>query len=267
MKKLFIFMFISFLALPLFAADGGMGLTVGVDYLSQSLWRGIPDFPKGGAFSPYVSYEAADIGLSVTLAGLISDSYILDKDKTCRDISELDLDVEYSNNLGFATLGAGIGYYKIGPYKKLGKLKKEEYAYSTGFVSLTFEDIILSPMLKYSHDYYHTDGFSNKGKDFYIQLGISHTFDIAADVAGLTLGAVGGYFNSKVWDMKGISDIDLSADLEVKDGAVTYSAGFHYVIVPTKDFYYATGELDYVRLKPVKDRNRFYATFGAAYSF
>jgi len=269
--------FISFLAMPLFASDKGLGVSVGMDYMSKNIWRGMPVFvsPFGGidgAFFPFVSYENEDAGLSVRVEGEVAESYIIDSNKTYKENNAINFNVDYSNKIDMVTIGGGAWYFRV---------KDNDWSYSTAYVSFALEDIILSPILILNWDYYFSDEYSmggvkykrEQGKDFYIQLGISHTFDIAADVASLKLGALAGYFNSEVFDVKGISDIDLSAELTVKQGAVTYFAGFHYLIIPKKEFSYASFELDLTKVASdpegvlVKDRNRFYATFGASYSF
>jgi hypothetical protein len=255
-------MFISFLSIPLFAADKGIGLTVGLDYLGKNMWRGIPVFTNGvsidGAFFPYISYDILDTGLSLRAEGEIAESYIIDGNKTYKEDNAINFALEYSNKFGIVTLDAGAWYFMV---------KNSDWSYSEFYVSATLEDIILSPMVKFTYDYYYSDKelyVKEKAKDFYIQLGISHTCDLAADVASLTFGALGGYYKSTAFKTSGISDIDLSAELEVKNGPVTYSAGFHYLIVPSEDYYYS-GESYNGKL--IKDRNRFYSTFATSYSF
>jgi len=270
MKKFFIFVFISFLALPLFAEDTnkGIGLTVGLDYASKSVWRGMYIYEKEGKFSPFVSYDVLDLGLSVTAEATIVDDYIFEGKKhndRFRDNNFVGLSVDYLNKIGFATLGAGTWY---------GRYRNHDLSYSETYVSLAFEDIFLSPTITYIHDYYfkaqEQDALGKdlpKGKDFYVQCGISHSFELVQYVS-LTLGASAGYYNVASWDeLSGISDIDFSAKLAVEAGAATYSAGFHYVIVPSKDFYYHYDLYYLERLREKKDISRFYATFGVAYSF
>jgi len=269
--------FISFISIPLFSSNEDLGFTVGMDYVSKNKRRGLPAFgsieidgevfPVGravefslvdGAFFPFVSYDVMDTGISIKVKGEFAESYIIDGNKTHKDASSVNFNFDYSNKFDLVTLEGGAWYFWHWD---------KNLSYSEIYMSLKFEDIFLTPTITYIHDYYY---YYYHWKDFYIQLGISHSFDLMPDITSLTLGASSGYFNHKFRDIKGISNIDLSTKLEVKAGAVTYTAGFYYLIVPLKEFYYSSSELDWsdaANPKPVKDRNRFYAAFGAAYSF
>jgi hypothetical protein len=243
--------FISFSSLPLFAAENSIGLTAGAGYIGHKMWRGSYTFKGEGAFTPFISYDILNTGLSVTFQGDLSDSCITNKDTPSWNDHWLNFALEYSHKFGIVTFGAGIWYCKA---------EQKEEDYTENYVSFTLEDIFLSPTLIYTHDYYFDSAAGTKGRDFYVQFGISHVFDLAADIASLKLGAIMGYSNRLSWRKKtdGISDINLSAKFTIKDGAAKYFAGFHYVIVPAKDYYYFNG---------VKDMNRFYSTIGASYSF
>ena len=264
MKKLFhiiLISFISFVSMPLLASEG-IGLTLGLDYSSKSIWRGMYIYDKDGVFNPFVSYDVLDTGLSVAVGGAISDDYVLEGKKhndRFRDGHYTSLIIDYSNKFGLVTLGTGFWY---------GRYWNNDYTYSEAYILLTLEDIFLSPTIIYTHDYHFSSKAETQGKDFYIQFGISHSFDLIEN-ASLTLSAFAGYYNVSSWgdDLSGISDIDLSAELAVEAGAVTYSAGFHYVIVPSSDFYYHDDIHSIEINRPKKDRSRFYATFGVAYSF
>ena len=258
MKKFFhvvLFTLICFSSIPLLASD--LGFTVGLDYSSKSIWRGIYIYDKDGSFNPFISYDIFDTGLSLTVGSVLVDDYVLESkdNKTYRDSQLTEFCVDYSNKFGFVTLGAGFYYYRYWD---------NDFSYSESHVSLAFEDIPLSPTIIYTHDYYFSSKADKQGKDFYIQFGISHSFDLIEEVASLDLGAIAGYYKCSSWgdDLKGVSDIDLSVGLTFTHGAVEYSAGFHYVIVPSKDFYYNI-YFDGTN----KDISRFYSTFGASYSF
>ena len=269
MKKLFhvvLLAVISFASMPL-AASENIGLTVGVDYVSKKKWRGVPVFdglidgeifPVEGAFLPFVSYNVMDTGLSLEIRGKFAESYIIDGNKTHRGGNSTDFNLDYSNKFGLVTLGAGAWYFRYWDNNR---------TYSDVYVSLELTDIFLSPVIIYTQDYYFDTKY---WKDFYLQIGISHSFDIVTDIVYLKLAAIAGYFNRQSDKVRGISDIDLSAELNAKSGAITYSAGFHYVIVPLKAFYRSSGQVDWSypdNPKSVKDRNRFHAAFGVSYTF
>ena len=260
-KKVFYVILVTliyFSSMPLLASD--VGLTVGLEYAGKSMWRGISIYEKEGAFFPSISYDVFDTGLSIGIVGEIVDEYVLDLKATreLRDLNYTDFFVDYSNKFGLVTLGVGAVYYRAW---------NNDYSYSTGTISLTFEDIFLSPTLIYNHDYYFDSNLDNQAKDFYIQFGISHSFDLIQDAVSLDLGAIAGYYSSSLDNdnkTSGISDIDLSVGLTVANGIVEYFAGFHYIIVPSKDYYYS---LDFYGGGLKKDRSRFYSAFGVSCSF
>lgn len=229
------------------ADETGLGLSFGLSYMSDYLWRGTNWYGGDGAFFPSVSYDVLGSGLTVSVSAELAEAYIFDGTKTVasgtnvKDIQATDFGLDYSYTLGkMVTLSAGIWYFLMWD---------NDYSFMTFSGSVALDFLPLTPTLTYTHDYYTNSG---DGKDFYIQLGGSHSFELMKDVS-LGLGAVMGYYYCDSCDQKGISDIDLSAELSVTKGMLTYSGGFHYVIVPSKDFYGTP-----------KDINKFYATFGVS---
>jgi len=255
MKKIFKLLAVICLSITIFVPgvmaqesedSSDIGLTIGIDYMSNYLWRGSLWYGDDGAFFPSVSYDISDTGLTLSLSAEISEDYVFDPDsnkKAIEDIHATDFGVDYSYSIkDMATIGAGLWYYMMWD---------DSYSFISGYVSASLDSVFLTPTLTYSHDYY-TD--SEDGKDFYIQLGVSHSFELVKD-ASLDLGATGGYYYADSTDQKGISDIDFSAGLSVTSGILTYSSGFHYVLVPSEDFYGTP-----------KDISRFYASFGVSAS-
>ncbi len=235
--------------------DNSLGITVGVDYMSNYLWRGSYWFQNDGAFFPSASFDVMGSGLSLTVSGEFSEDYLFDGvnvGDSVKDLQATDFGADYSYTFADAvTLGASVWYYM---------LWDNDLSFATGTISLTFDTLPLSPTVVYNHDYYTGDLGEgvDKGKDFYIQAGGSHSFELVKDVASLDLGVMAGYYDSASCNTSGISDINFSADFAVTSGIITYSAGFHYVVVPSKDYYYD--------LNDKKDINRFYATFGVSCS-
>ncbi|PKL38975.1 MAG: hypothetical protein CVV44_08890 [Spirochaetae bacterium HGW-Spirochaetae-1] len=229
--------------------SAGLGISAGVEYMSDYLWRGGYWYGGDGAFFPSLSYNVLDTGLSLGVSAELSDAWMFDgrdfyNGTNVRDLHATDFGADYSYTFGDAvTVGAGLWYYL---------LWNNDYSFLSGYVSATIDMLPLSPTVTYTHDYYTESGDAS---DFYIQLGVSHGFELMKD-ASLDLGAVAGYYYADSTNQKGISDIDFSTALTVTKGIISYSAGFHYVIVPSKDFYYGTDG--------AKDINRFYATFGVS---
>lgn len=235
------------------AEESGIGLSFGISYMSDYLWRGGDWYGGDGAFFPSLSYDVLGSGFTLSVSAELAEAYIFDGTDTVpggtnvKDLQATDFGLDYSYSIGDkVTLGASIWYFL---------LWDTSLSFMTFSGSVALDFLPLTPTLTYTHDYYTDTG---DAKDFYIQLGGSHSFDLMKDVS-LGLGAVMGYYYADSVDLKGISDIDLSAELSVTKGIVTYSAGFHYVIVPSEDYYSAsvTGK---------DDINKFYATFGVSCS-
>jgi len=229
------------------ADSSGLGISADLQYMSDYLWRGTYFYSGTGAFFPSLSYSVLDTGLSVSIVEELSEPWIFDGRDTARDLHATDFGADYSYSFGdMVTIGAGLWYYL---------LWDNDFSFLSGYVSISADSLPLSPTLKYTHDYYTE---SKDAKDFYLQLGVSHSLELMKDVS-LDLGAMAGYYyyESAAPTLKGISDIDFSSALSVTKGILTYSAAFHYVIVPSKDFYEAS-------LDGKKDINRFYATFGVS---
>ena len=233
-------------------ADSGIGLSIGLDYMSNYLWRGTYWYGGNGAFFPSVSYDVLGSGLTIGVCGELSEAWIGDMRDDNEDIQAFDIGADYSKSFGPVTLGVGVWYYMM---------KESDYSLASGYVSLSLDTVPLTPTLTYNHDYYtgDSDVVGDEAKDFYVTLGLSKSFELMKDAA-FDLGAQAGYYSMKSFgsDLSGISDIDLSAAFSVTKGIATYSSSFHYVIVPGGD--YVDYGLSY------KDYSRFYATFGVSCS-
>ena len=91
-----------------------IGLTVGLDYLSDYLWRGTYWFEGEGAFFPHINYSVLDTGLTISFAAEISQNYLYDgtEDATVGARQSLDFGLDYSYSFnGLASIGAGVWYY------------------------------------------------------------------------------------------------------------------------------------------------------------
>ncbi len=253
-----------FMTLPVFtqesetpkpAEENKMSFSVGVEYMSNYLWRGGYWYEDGAIF-PSVTFGIG--GLSLGYCGEFSESDFLDRESLTKsdgtDVDDLhasDFGVDYSYSIpDIFSIGAGVWYYYFH--------NESVNSFISGYVSVTADSIPLSPSLTYNHDYYTSDDADEQGKDFYIQFALSHDIDITKELV-LNLAGSCGYYNVKSWgsDYAGISDIGLSAGITAAVGSVEISSAFNYVIVPDKDFYKANGR---------DDINRFYATVGVSYS-
>ena len=227
-----------------------IGLSVGVDYMSNYLWRGGYWYGGDGAFFPSLSYEIA--GLAISYCGEFSEDAVIDDgDDDIKNLHATDFGLDYSFSIGdAASIGVGVWYFYFH--------NEDTLSFITGTISVTLDSVPFAPTLTYNHDYY-TD--SEDKKDYYIQLGISHDIELVKG-ASLGLGLVGSYYNADSTDQKGISDIAASISLSVEADGVTYSSGFNYVAVPGSDFKTVSDSSG----KDKDDIHRFYATFGASYS-
>lgn len=232
------------------------GLSAGVEYMSNYLWRG-GYWYEDGAFFPSVTFEAG--GLSVGYVGEFSEDDFFDgeaaKKSDGTDVNDLhasDFGIDYSYSFSDSlSVGAGVWYYWFH--------NESENSFLSGYLSVTLDSVFLSPSLVYNHDYYTGDDADEKGKDFYMQFALSHDIEMTKEVS-LNLGASCGYYRVKSWgsDYSGISDVDLSAGITASLGDVEISSSFNYIIVPDKDFYELGDGSD--------DINRFYVSMGVVYS-
>ena len=230
--------------------DSTLGISVGITYWSNYYWRGTPYYSEDGAFFPTISYDVLKTGLVLSVSAELAEDWVFDNKapQAVKDLNATDFGLDYSYTFAdMVSLGAGAWYFHT--WGTAGR-------FISWYLSASAVSIPLSPTLSFSHDYY-TD--SKEKEDFYVVLGISHTFALY-EAVDLTLGASGGYYRAKSVDKNGISDIDLSAALSVTKGIITYSADFHYLIIPSKDYY------DFAA-SGAKDINRFYSSFGISLSF
>ena len=229
------------------AKEKPLGITFGLDYMSNYLWRGGYWYNNDGAFFPYLSYEIA--GLTASYCGEFSeDALIDDGDDSIKDLHATDFGLDYSHDLfEVVSLGTSLWYFYFH--------NKDENSFGTGSISLSLISLPLTPTLTYNHDYYTDDAADEQGKDFYIQLGVGDSLSITKE-ASLDLGLVGSYYRVKSWgnDQKGISDLTASAGINLSFNQITLTGSFNYCLVPSKDFY---GD--------PKDRHRFYSKFGVSY--
>jgi len=234
-----------------------IGITFGLDYNSNYIWRGSYFYNKDGVFFPSVSYDILKTGLSATIMGEIAESYIIDgKDganSTAYANQGVDFGLDYSYLIAdTVNLGLGLWYY----YYFLSEDETgTDSSFLTVMVSASMDKILLNPTLSFTYDYYVDENIGDSNnQDFYIQLGIGHSFELTKEAA-LDCGLNAGFYQTRLSGTKsGISDIQASIGLSVEIGSVSLSGSFNYIITPTKKFY---GDAD---------RNRFYSTFSTSYS-
>ena len=158
-----------------------LGLTFSLEYTSNYLWRGTYWY-EDGAFFPGISYGIGDFTLSYT--GEFSEDAVFDNkpvtksDGTTkvRDLHATDFGLDFSHTFGeMVTIGAGAWYYLFH--------NETDLSYLTATVSMTLSGIPLSPFIAYNHDVYTGEGVKHKAEDFYIQAGISRSFELMEKVA------------------------------------------------------------------------------------
>lgn len=230
------------------------GISLGLDYVSTYLWRGMYFYGGGGAFFPSVGWSIFDTGLSIGVAGEFAVDYFFEmngRNSTGFDFHSIDFGADYSYTFAeLVTLSVGLWYwYYFNSEEAIGA----DASFLTASLGLSF-DCLLSPFINFTYDYYVDKDFAEENaKDFYLQFGIGHEFELYENVA-LSLGLAAAYYHAKSIGAFGISDIDASVGLSVTKGVATFSGGFHYVAVPMEDFY-AGGDV-----------HRWYASFGASVS-
>ena len=244
--------------------EKGIGLDAGLIYFSKYLWRGSYFYNGDGAFTPYLGYDILKSGLKFNFIAEVSESYIGEGSNdnvnhTAYANHGLDFGLEYSRSFAeTVSLTLQGWYYWYYNSKHSYATEFKDASMITGTVSLSYDKLPVPAFISYSHDYYMDKNYAkgNQEKDFYIQFGFDNSengFELTREVnLGVKLAAA--YFYEKSLYRKGISDIEAALFLNFKKGSASLNSGFHYVIVPTKDFYQGS------------DIHRFFVTFGAGYS-
>ena len=272
--------------------DSVIGLTIGLDYVSNYLYRGQYRYDghknNGGLFSPYFSYNVFNTGLSLGVRAEVSEMWLWgDNDESLWDM------VDSYNTIGFnanymynfsdkVILNLGAWYYR---YKRFYNpssvgLISSDPSYIDFCFSAVVEMLPLRPMLAVTYSYFMDEKYyrgpgasgvigedSYANGNLYVQLGVGHSFELYDDTY-LDLDAVAGFFDKNAFDnvmfdsrSADISDIDLSVGVSTTADILTLSASFHYVIVPGTQFKKQQGFSP-----PPTDIHRFYAKFGIACS-
>ena len=208
-----------------------------VAFLSKYVWRGYELSDDSLVIQPSIttSYK----GFSANLWGnLDTDYYATESHKW----NETDFTLSYDGS--YEKLGYGVGWI----YYALDSANDTQEFYGT----LSY-DILLSPSLTF---YYDTDDFAG---DFYVNLGLGHTFMIA-DKYGLDLGLSFGYTDNADWS--GFSDGLVSVSM-------SFPIGKYIAITPEMYYSYALSNdaSDAFKTGPSNDDNFFYGGLSASFSF
>ena len=264
-------------------AAGESGFKAGAEYWSTYLWRGQYLFgDQQGWIFPYASFEIID-GLSIGVEGEMNAGWAGTKkeepeyssDQRGHNAFDFGVDYKYTAE-GRLTISAGLWYLMT---------RKTFYSFITSYIGLDFEMFpFVTPLVKVTADYYtgnkidgdeykDINGNSNR-MDLYFQAGLKKSIEIVEETAGVDFGAVVGYARYRALGttdkkkINDISDIDLFVNSSLTYGLVTFNGGFHYVIVPGKQFKYNSPD-NYISARSgnrEKDIHRFFAIFGASIS-
>ena len=272
--------------------DSGIGLTLGLDYISNYLYRGQYRYrgkdQNGGLFSPYIIYNVFNTGFSLGIRGEIGEIWVwAEKDESTDNYidkySATGFNANYMHSFNDkVTLNLGAWYYR---YKIFyDKTSAGQFSLDPSYLDICFSAVIemlpLKPMFAVTYSYYMDEKYYRgydkdseifgegpyKNGNLYIRLGVGHSFRLAA--AYLDLDAVVGFYDKNAYDTMiyeprspDISDIDLSAGVSTTAGILALSMSFHYVIVPGTQYKKASFGGGNNR-----DIHKFYAKFGVACS-
>lgn len=208
-----------------------IGVSFGIDYYSNYLWRGTEFFNGDGAFYPKASWTVFGTGLVLSVASEIASSWVfngwwkkpgeysyridsagnitrkkLNFNHTAYATQSLDFGVDYSYTFNNAvTLGVSAWYwwYFNSRYAReyarpqvdgLNRVSYVDISFLTTAVSIGLPIVpYINPTVSLTHDYY--TGLK-KGGDFYAQLGISHPFELTKEFT-VTPGITAGYYYSR----------------------------------------------------------------------
>lgn len=226
--------FISGAALAQDGKEGGekkrepIGLSAGIDYYSNYLWRGTKFFNGDGAFIPKVSWNVMGTGLVLSVAGEIAASWVfngfskkpgkyeyrfdssgtpyrrqLNFNHLAYASQSIDFGADYSYTIKDAvTIGASFWYwwyfnsrgareYARPQVDGLNTVSYVDVSFFTTTLTIGLPVVpYINPTFSLTHDYY--TGLK-RGGDYYVTMGISHPFELTKEVA-LTPGLTAGYY-------------------------------------------------------------------------
>ncbi len=207
-----------------------IGLAAGIDYYSLYLWRGTRLFSGDGAFYPKASWTIFNTGLVLSVSSEIASSWVfngwwkkpgrydytldssgnfvrrpLNFNHAAYATQSLDFGVDYSYTVKDAvTIGASVWYWwyfnsrRAREYARpqvdgLNRVSYVDISFLTTTVSVGLPIVpYINPAVSLTHDYY--TGLE-RGGDYYVQLALSHPFELTKEVT-VTLGGTAGYYYS-----------------------------------------------------------------------
>ncbi len=215
------------------------GVTIGVDYYSNYLWRGTRFYDNDGAFIPALSWDVAGSGLILGVAMELSTSYFFEgfqrKPKEFYFSKEdftpyrkklkmvnsgyvnhsLDFGVDYSHTFAeVVTFGISVWYWWYFNHRTARDLAipiiKElntGYVLRDKTVDLSFLSTVLTigfdfvPFLMPEISFSH-DWYTmeKKAGDFYVQLSLGHDFELTKEVT-IGIGSSAGYYYYRTGEM------------------------------------------------------------------
>ncbi len=247
-----------------------VGITVGTEFWNDYFWRGLDFFGSGnGVFFPYVYYGVGKTGLSLMYMGQYGSETLGDGTGN-NDKGREQGNVAYNGahwNIAYKytiekTLQIGVSGWYYWFYNSDDKLGYK-WDWYEGTASATILALPLNPTISYTYDYFvdkKVCASGEQGGNHYIKLSLGHNIKLV-EGSTLGLGLAAGYFDWNSMDMKGFSDVTASAKLTTTAGGVSLNGSVNFAYVPSGDFNKNafTGN--------VTDKYRWWATFGAAYSF
>ena len=283
--------------------DSKIGLTVGIDYVSNYLYRGeyfYVNAQNSGMIAPYVSYDVFKTGLSLGIKGEVAEQWFWDERDEFQNttsfkmMNSIDINVNYMYELK-KTMSLNIGgwYYSYQRVHFINTTSGYDPSYFDIYFSAQIDALPLTPRLIVTYSYFMDDDYARGAKDvgsntwvwgngpgkngdWYIQFGLGHSFELFYETY-FDLEAMAGFYNknsSGFYSLIGktgltptnsadISDIDLSAGFTTTAGKLTLTTSFHYVIVPGTQYKYVLSNYSSTL---TQDMHRFYAKFGISCS-
>jgi len=155
---------------PVASADVGI--------YSQYIWRGIAFSKNSAVIQPSATVEY--YGFSMNLWGNLDTAFPIDDKTKQNQWNETDFTVAYSRDVG--PVGVGLGYIYYG-------LDTMDAAYDSQEVYLSLGlDVLLSPTLTTYREISYYEGW-------YLNFGVSHSFELTEGGVSLDLGASVGYLD------------------------------------------------------------------------
>ena len=284
--------------------DSKIGLTVGMDYVSNYLYRGENFYlnaQNSGMIAPYVSYDVFKTGLSLGIKGEVAEQWFWDERDEFQNttsfkmMNSINFNVNYMYELK-KTMSLNIGgwYYSYQRVHFINTTSGYDPSYFDIYFSAQIDALPLTPKLIVTYSYFKDDDYARgaaqvgntniwvwgngpgKNGDWYIQFGLGHSFELFYKTY-FDLEAMVGFYDknsSGFCSLMGATELTPtnSADISEIDLSAGFSTTAGKLTLSTSFHYVIVPGTQYkyalsnYSYTLTQDIHRFYAKFGVSCS-